>query len=943
MNAEFCWPMPPVAALLRGTALASGLLIAMIATTALAQATNDTLPDAPAPTDKAAVDGSDIVVTGSRIGKSGFNAPTPTTMLSATDLAKTGATNVGQLMNEIPAFQALTTPASTTTSSQNAGGSFLNLRGLGNNRTLVLVNSRRFVPTTSSALVDSNVIPSSLIERLDVVTGGASAAYGSDAIAGVVNIILKKNLEGFTGDLQSGISSHGDNRTIKGSLGWGTALGAGAGHFMIAVEGEKNDGIHSQADRGWSSRNYGLITNPAYTATNGQFRQFIAPDYQFANATLGGLITSGTLKGTDFGPGGVPRAFTYGQFAGAFQSGGSGVNGNLYGVLTVPTERYSVYAVGDYALGGVTAFFEGSHSYSRGKTTNLIPPFNLGNITIRRDNAYLSPALRARLLPTEASFSFGRFSPDIGYVGAVDSNRTDRFVGGFEGEFGGSWKWNIYGEYGHTLYASDLPRNIITAKFNKSVDAILGTNGQPVCRVNANAVMTDDDPNCVPVNLFGAGSPSQAAINYFTGVTTLRSKLDERVASGSLQGDLFSIGGKTVSVAAGIEYRSEQVRATSDAISRDGGFLVGNPQPISGKYEVKEAFGEILVPLLHGLPLVQSLDINGAVRVTDYSTSGTVATWKAGATWAVNDDLRLRFTRSRDIRAPNLDELFTSSQLRVSTVVDRFTGSQLVVNRITQGNQNLRPEVAQTLTGGVVVTPSFIPGLRASVDYYDIKLKGAISVLAPQDVIDRCFAGNTSLCGFLARNAAGTLTSVTLTQVNIAQLATRGVDFELGYSLPLDSLGMASNGRFSLRGLATYVERLSTDDGVTSVNRAGDVGSQHNGVPHWRYNLSLTYDNGPLTLYVQDRYVGGGKFDTTYGPLDVNDNYIKGRSYINMSIQYTVVDDGTRKFQMFANVNNLFDRDPPIDPSTFLAPMQTNPVLYDVIGRMMQVGVRFSY
>lgn len=886
----------------------------------------------------AAADG-EIIVTGSRIGRSGFTAPTPLTVVTTEQIENSGITNVGQLASQIPAFQATFTPATSTLQSQNAGAALLNLRNLGNVRTLILVNNRRFVPTTTSSVIDTNVIPSSIIERVDVVTGGASAAYGSDAVAGVVNIILKRDLQGFTGDVQAGISTHGDNATYKGSVAWGTAFAGGAGHITLAAEGEINKGVTSQADRDWSSRAFGLISNPAYTPTNGQFRQFIRPDFQLANASLGGLITNGPLRGTDFGPGGVPRPFTFGEFARNFQVGGSGVQGSDYIALSVPYDRYSLYATGEYDFGGVTAFFEASHAYSRGKNA-LTPVFNLGNITIQRDNAFLDPALAARIT---APFSFGRFSPDLGYLSADDSNKTDRVVAGLDGRFGGSWRWNVYGEYGHTFYESLLPNNIVTARFARSVDAVRGSGGQAVCRVNANASATDDDLACVPVNLFGEGSPSQAARNYFTGTTEYEVSIDERVVAASVQGDLFSIGERPVSIAVGAEYRTEKVDGVSDPIAQANGYLIGNPKALRGNYDVKEAFGEILVPLLNDVPFFRSLDLNGAARVTDYSTSGTVVTWKGGATWQVIDDVRLRATRSRDIRAPNFDELFTNALFRFTTVADPVTGTQSSVNIVTQGNLALRPEIANTLTAGIVLTPTFMPGLRASIDYFDIKLRGAIGQLGGQDLVNRCAAGNLDLCAFITRNAAGAITSITSTQINLSEIATRGVDLELAYRLPLTRLGRNGDGALNLRALATYVDKFSTDDGVTNIDRVGSVGGPGGGLPHWKFNVSMTYDDGPFTLFLQNRFIGGGKYDVTFGPLDLEDNSISGRSYVDASIQYAVVDDGRNRMQMFFNVRNLLDQDPPIAPSSFQTPTQTNAVLYDVIGRQFAAGVRFKF
>lgn len=891
------------------------------------------LPGATAPATSSESAG-DIVVTGSRISASGFNSPTPLTVIGTAQLERAGVTNIGQLAQQVPSFQASFSPANSTLNSQSAGSAFLNLRNLGNNRTLVLINGHRFVPTTSSALIDTNVIPSSIVDRVEVVTGGASAAYGSDAVAGVVNLILKRDLVGFRGDAQTGISTYGDNATYRGSLAWGTSFADGRGHFTIAGEGEKNEGILSQADRPWADKAYGLISNPAA----GNPRRLILPGYQFANATLGGLITSGPLRGTDFGPGGVPRPFVYGQYQGNFQIGGSGIEGSDLIPLTVPYSRYSVYSTGDYNLGGIKASFEASYAYSRGEGV-LSPPFHLDNITIQPDNAYLRQVLSpAQLAQVTAPFSFGRFSPDLNDVLVSSTNKTYRFLAGLDGRLGGSWKWSVSGEYGHTDYISRLPDNIVTAKFAKAVDAVQ-SNDAIVCRVNANASVADDDPACVPLNLFGAGSPSQAAKDYVHGTTSYDVGIDERVVSGQVQGNLFSLGAKPVTIAVGGEYRQNTVAGVSDAVAQAGGYLIGNPKALGGTIDVKEAFAETLVPLLSDVRFARSLELNGAVRVTDYSTSGTVTTWKGGVTWQISDDIRLRATRSRDIRAPNFDELFTNALFRFVNISDpQNNGAIVSANIITQGNRSLKPEIANTLTGGVVVTPRLVPGLRASVDFFDIKIRGAVGQLGAQDIVTRCAAGNAALCGFITRNGANIITSVTSAQINLSQIATRGLDLELAYTRRLGP------GSITLRALATYVDRFSTDDGVTKIDRIGNVGAGSTGLPHWKANASITYTNGPLSLFVQDRFVGGGKYDVTYVEgVDINDNHVSGRNYVDATVDYAVADTPRQRVQLFLTVKNLLNRAPPPSPSNFQTPTQTNAALYDTIGRMFLTGVRFRF
>jgi iron complex outermembrane recepter protein len=876
---------------------------------------------------------ADIVVTGSRITRKGFEAPTPTTVIDAQDFTKRAFTNIGQITNAIPAFVAQTTPASTSLVSARAGGNYLNLRGLGDLRTLTLVNGRRVVPSNPEGSVDTNVIPAVLVQRIDVVTGGASAAYGSDAVAGVVNIVLRDRLDGFMGDAQLGISQAGDNETYRGSLAWGTSFADDRGNFIIAAEGERNNGVGLQTNRDWASNNFAPVGLGGVPPTR------VVPNAQFALQTLGGLVASGPFAGTDFGPGGVPRPFVRGPGDGFFQQGGSGVGVGDFVSLTVPFDRYSFLAKGDYDLGGVRLFAEGSYAFSAGRA-NVLPASNFGTLTIQQDNFFLNPGLRSQLQAANVpSFRMGRYSADYGLLTSEVQNRTIRGTLGLDGNFGSKVRWNIYGQYGRNEADTNRGNNAILARLARAVDAVASPGGGPACRVNVDAVSTNDDPACVPVNLFGFGSPSEAAKGYFLGVSQLNSVFEQYVVAGTVNADLFDLNGEAVTLAVGAEYRDERIDQVADPISQANGFAFGNPKSLSGDRNVKEAFAEIAVPLLRDLPVFKAVDLNAAVRRTDYSVGGAVTSWKAGLTWDIIEGVRLRGTRSRDIRAPNLSELFATSNVLFATVNEgSFTGP---VEFVTGGNPNLTPESADTWAAGVVLNP--IDGLRASIDYYDIKINDAIATLTAQQIIDRCRLGNQDLCDLIVRDPSGRPTRVNAAQVNVNRIATRGVDFELAYTLPLSRISSGSGAMLNLRALATYVDRLATTNGAITIDRAGEVGPNNNGVPHWRFNIAATYEDGPLTVFLENRFVGGGRYDNLLGPQQIDLQSIKARNYLNASISYDVIRQEDRSLQLFFNINNILDTDPPIAPSNFIAPPQTNAILYDVIGRMFNMGVRFRY
>jgi iron complex outermembrane recepter protein len=875
-----------------------------------------------------------VLVTASRIQRAGFNAPTPTTVLGAEDMQKTGASNIGQLMTEIPSFQPTITPSSTTLSSQEAGGNFMDLRGLEPNRTLVLVDGRRHVPTTSSGIVDTNVIPSNIIERVEVVTGGASAAWGSDAVAGVVNLILRKDLQGFEGEAHAGQTTHGDNEEWGAALAWGSSFADDRGHLTIAGEAVDNKGVLHQGDRAWGRKDYQVIENPNFGAP-GESQFLVANNVHLAIAPEGGLILNGPNAGLQFGPGGVATPFQFGELFNTFtQVGGDGINPGRYSALSVPLERQNLFARASWNFSDdIEGYIEGGYAHSRGVNSSLIAPFILGDIEINQNNVYLPTALRdAMIAAGEPTFALGRYSSDFGFIEADRANKTTRAVVGLDGKFGQGWSWNAYYQNGRTKYEAFLNGNLRPDLLALAADAVADPlTGNPVCA----STLVDPANGCVPINLFGQGSPSAAAIDYVTDRQELRSTIKQQVAAVSIQGEPFETWAGAVAIATGIEYRKESLDARSDAVSAADGFLIGNPKPLQGEYNVREGFFETVVPLLSDLPFAKSLDFNGAVRLTDYSTSGNVTTWKAGGSWDVNNQFRVRATRSRDIRAPNLSELFTASQLTFTSVTDPVTGTgNNIVQLLRQGNRDLKPEEADTTTLGFVFQPDALPGFSASVDYYNIEINGVISTLQPQDLVDRCAEGNAALCELVRRNEdTGEIDSLILSQVNLAELKTRGADLELGYNRALAGL---LPGDLSLRLLATYVDLYSIDGTTYQGDVGGDVSYP---IPKLRWNANATYSQGPWTAYLAGRFVDGGKYNHT---MDIDKPNVDSRFYVDASLTWNF--GGEYDMQVYGVVRNLFDKDPPVAPSTFfLSPLGSNAVLYDVIGRMFTVGARVKF
>lgn len=869
----------------------------------------------------------EIVISASRINREGFTAPTPTTVLGDLDFKQSVFSNVGAVLNDFPSFRPSETPV---TSSANTGSGLTqaDLRGLGPSRTLVLVDGRRQVPTTRTGF-NLNMIPFSLVERVEVVTGGASAAWGSGAVAGVVNIILDKDFDGLKADVQYGVSSRGDGSEYKAGVAYGTAFANDRGHISFAAEYVDNQGIRPKTSRDWYGK-WALLANPGYTPTNGQSRFVIAPNVNFSAASLGGLIVSGPLAGNQFGPNGTLIPFNYGSYRGpAFMSGGDGVSHDEYTALTAPVTRKNAFGRGSYDLTEDTKVFtELTYSEST-SSSDFWPETDLGSLVIKADNGFLPQNVRDQMTSLGLTqLNVGRVHADFGSFHNDVSYKTIQTMAGFEGKLGDNWSWEAYYSYGQSKHNTRLSNLRIASKFAQSLDSVINpATGAVVCR----STLTNPGDGCVPLNIFGPNAASKQAVAYFTGAAWVNSTLAQHVVSGSIQGEPFSTWAGPVSFATGAEWRSEEIENVTDPLSATKSFRLINFAPLKGDFNVKEAFAETVIPLAADLPFAKSLELNGAVRVSDYSTSGKFTSWKIGLSHQVFDDLRLRATRSRDLRAPTLSELFLGSQLNLVTISDPFTNVQSEVRQITRGSTDLKPESAYTTTLGAIYAPSWFDGLRFSVDYYSIKIGGAITTVTAQDVVSRCFSGNAALCSLISRGASGIIETVDAPYVNLSKYETSGVDIEMAYATPLSAISENLPGDLDLRVVASYVGKLVTDDGITRRDLLGELGSNVTGTPRWRWTASATYDLERWSFTSKLRYVGGGKYNSQF---DIDDNTVGDRLYVDAGLEHSLgIGDGDNA-KLYVNVRNLFDKNPPKLP---------NPVHFDVIGRYITAGLRIQY
>jgi iron complex outermembrane receptor protein len=938
---------------------ASAAAVGVLASPALAQTAPGT-PPSPILT-KAAADAEtetrEILVTGSRVVRNGFAAPTPVTVLSREQLVTAAPGQIADALNQLPVLANSLRPSTTGSSftgAQGNGGNYLNLRGLGPNRTLVLLDGRR-MPSNANGWIDTNQFPNALVASVDIVTGGASAGYGSDAVSGVVNYILDSKFTGVKLNGQGGISSRGDGGSYRFGAAYGGSFADGRLRILASVDHSHNNGIFlNYKGRKWAEDGWGIIPNGSPLPAGGPSQVF-ARDISLSNANEGTLLTgTGTLRDISFRPDGTPFTIQPGVLRStAVMSGGEG--GRPRTNLETGLRMTNLFGRATFEVAdGVELFAQGIYSD--------VEPFyqtSGGSLlfgTVFSDNAFLPQSIRTEMAARNVtSVPFGRFLNDIGTSAISEHSKTLSVTAGFNADLSSTWKLSGYGAIGRIdLLRTQDPTNPILENFYRAVDAVAGPNGSIVCR----STLTQPNDGCVPFNLFGNGRRSEAAVDYITGAVSNQQNNEQDVLGLDLRGDLFELPAGPLSIAAGFEYRRESIVQVTDPISRSrisnanirgmppafvgrvGGFFVNNPQNLSGEFNVKEFYSEVAVPVFRDRSFAHSLDLNAAIRYADYSTVGGATTWKLGLTYAPIRSLRFRTALSRDIRAPNLSELFTSQQIFIGVQVrDPFTNNSLVaVTRISTGNVNLDAEKADNLTAGVVFTPSFAPGLSLSVDYYDVKIKGAIIPATPQSIVDFCFQGDAALCRLITREA-GIITQVATPTLNVAEFRASGWDLEASYNFPL------AGGRAGLRALATIVDQFTETNAGLTLNRAGELGPT-NGVPDLRITANATYKLDNFGAFLQGRFIGPGKYNNSFTPalLSEQDNSIEGVFYADLSLTYDLDLKFAKNTQLFLTVNNLFDRDPPIvptGPTTF--PRSTNGNFYDLIGRYFTMGVRATF
>jgi iron complex outermembrane receptor protein len=878
-----------------------------------------------------------IVVTGSRIQRAGFDAPTPTTVVGEVEMRQGARANIQQVLNDLPQVRATTTQ---TTSGGNTGSGTapVDLRGLGRDRTLTLIDGRRFV-----GQYNLNFIPMNLVKRLEVVTGGASAAWGSGAVSGVVNVILDNEIEGLSLGVNNGISSRGDVHRYAADASFGTKFADGRGHAMFGAEYVKDKGAFGNRTR--QTLSAGIVRVNPTSATD--LSTMLVRDVNYGNFARDGLITSGVLAGNVFNPDGTLRRFRGGTQVGAAAfnaqmiGGEDGLTANDLAAISAPYKRLTTYGRVSFDLGSARIWADASYGRVDNDNPKYIPDINVASITVQATNPFLPAAVRSQLAAAgQTSFTYGREFGDIFTIASDVKRENAEIAVGIDGDLG-RFKYRAHFSHGE-IHEDERNRNSrIAANYNRAIFAATNSAGQIVCAVNADAITTNDDPACRPLNIFGVGNASPEALAYITG--TLRritaTKLDSTGVE--LRGDLFDLWAGPLTVAVGAEARWEEVDSHPDSFTAANTFVFGSAGAVKGGFSVKEGFAEAALPVLDLSGTIKA-EINGAARYSDYSTSGGIWSWKVGGTVRLFNDILLRGTRSRDIRSPTITDLYSTVRTGGGVLTDLDTAGRLniipgynpnpLVISNTGGNPLLVPEVSKGMTLGATWSPSFMRGFSASVDYYDLRIDGAITSLSAANLTLACSRGSQEACASIVRNpTTQTLEMINSVTQNIARIEASGIDFELSYLLPLSQLKAGWDGSLRIRALATFVDHLITDTTITRVDGAGNManGGATN-VPDWRGVLALTYQDERVALDARIRYINKSVYNSSLTTLINND--VPAKTYVDLGARFTIAE----KFEIFGNVNNVFNVAHPINQSF------TSPV-YDAVGTYFTAGARVKF
>ena len=938
-----------------------------------------------------------IVVTGTRIQqRNDYDVANPLVTINPELLEQSGNVQLVDTLAQNPAL--LNSQGGARTSGSNSdfgavGVQLLDLRGLGENRTLVLVNGRRHVASLSgTAAVDINTIPTDLIEGIDVLTGGASAVYGADGVSGVVNFRLKRNFSGLAASGQVGISSRGDAGQRYGSLTFGRNFADGSGNIALSYEYRDQDRVSSfNRDRtGNPLLSYGIVRDPADIPDDPNVpdrKPF--NDLRYADSSVDGAVDLNFDGIPDYtGSGKVyDRGRLLPSSGGLTQGGDSTPLAGYQGDLQAYNRVHNVNVLAHYDFSeALSVFIEGKFVQNT-TFTQAQPSFDFFTY-LTPDNPYLQQRF-AGIAPVTDEALISRDNFDLGVRGERNDRETIRMVGGFEGRISDHARYELSYVFGQTKSRITLTNYRIADRYYAAVDAVVDpATGRAVCRstlfpagnIDPNnfdqpATTFTPGPNsgCRPLNLLGNGVRDQAALDWVNADVVNSAKIRQHVISGSISGDFgqfFQLPGGPVGFALGGEYRKESSTFLPDQLLQQGALADFSLQlPEKGGFNVKEAFGELSVPVFSKAPFAYNLSFGAALRLSDYSTVGKTTTWKVDATYAPIADISFRGTWSEAVRAPNITELFAPRNGGFTFISDpcdpsflkegtqyRAQNCRTVLSALgltpaqiaafnpendpqatvslpgfSGGNRDLREETARTWTAGVVVRPRFIPGLIASCDWWDITLKNAINTPSAEELAQLCVDQPTVdnvYCANITRSSStGYISSYFVQPQNVANFRTAGADFKLNYSFKTEKAGAFSIGLVG--GYLHRLEFIATPGAPVNDNRL----EAYN--PKWNATGDLTWKIDRLTVnYGISWFSKTRRYTTeelTGNPDIAAPQYIWYKEKWQHDI-YVALDVNDR-FRFFMGANNIFDQQPAIAASNY-------PVSF--VGRYLYAGAKIT-
>lgn len=945
-----------------------------VATAALAQSEVDQV-ETGVPAADAAEENS-IVVTGSRIFRPELANPMPVSVVDMEQAEQLGLVTAWSALIREPSISPGVGRANAGGQGFDGGTASINLRNLGTNRTLTLIDGQRRVSGSArTSAVDLNMIPAGMIDRVEVITGGAAAIYGADAVTGAVNVITKKDIQGVELSGMAGISEKGDAATQSLSLVAGSRLANGRGSISVGATYVNSDGI-LRDDRDFANRHLVYQTNPENTGVGDGIPDTILytnwaatrlnVNPTFVHNNLNYVYLDGGVKVQNIDRVSSPGEYTAG--AGEYFVEGT-MPLNVGEQLISPLEQFAVIGRFDYELTDTInynlrfdygyTFYDGTRTYVREDSRNTWLN-GAGGATAYLDNPYLPDAIRDFMLENDlTSLRLARIYPEFGIRRDVQKRNTYTVSTGLDGELFGDLAWKAFFQYGRSANNVSNPGTLRANRWISARDVISDpVTGQPVCRDEEAR-----DAGCVPYNVFGNAAPTAEQRDWLFATRRESWVNTQTVFGGSIVGPVFALPYGDVSVAVGAERREEKLTTREDPLAVPGELAhsggVTQHAEIDASLKVSELYGELVVPLLDGLPFAERLEVEGAYRYSDYDPFGSTHAWKAGVTWSPVDGVTFRGVRSRSVRVPNFGELYEPVDTRVSNfddpcetqniyrsetrvancralgIVTPGDASQLTSLLTTGGNPDLQPETSNSLTLGVILQPSFIPGLDITADYWDIDIEDVITQFSANQVANYCVDLPTLdniFCDAMTRDQndpVRAIETLSTQQINASNMTARGVDFGVNYRRPVAG-GMLRAG---FKG--TYlIER--TTEAVPGMEESILLQAGGYASPRFRGNLFASYSIDGFNLAWNTQIRGAGLHDTMAATEEAYPtNKVPARVYNDVSFGYDIND----QYRLTLGVNNLFDVKPPQIPSTYAGAGG----IYDTIGRYFFVSANAKF